>query len=102
MPDCRNQLVIDFSQNYRRIDPATSEVAGKAIVKSGKANVHCQIILNCLRQNNGSTVKELQRLLDGRLKPEQVHKRMADLKHNGFVKRDDVITRDGCATWWIL
>lgn len=102
MQDSRGQFVIDFSQRYRNVDPNTSEKAGKEIVGTGTAKRHCQIILNCLRQHNGSTVKELQGYLAGILKPEQVHKRMADLRRNGYVRRDSNIVRDGCCTWWIL
>jgi hypothetical protein len=101
MKDARNQLVMDFSPATRNSHPDTSKEAEKKITKQGRAS-HCQIVLNCLRIHNGATAAELALYLEPILKDSQVWKRLADLAHNGYVKRDDVNIRDNRCVWWIL
>jgi len=102
MNDARGQLVIDFSQNWRNIDPGTSEIAGRKIEACGKAERDRRIILNCLRRHNGSTNKELAEYLNGVLSYAEIHKRMRELQDRDEIKKNKKIRRLGCCTWWIL
>jgi hypothetical protein len=102
MPDKQGQLVMDFTQNWRRSDPKTSEDAGKKIEAIGKAERDRRIILACLRQHNGSTDKELAVYLKGILTYDEIHKRMRELEYKSLIKKNVNIRREHCCTRWIL
>lgn len=104
MPDSTGQRVMDFSPATRISHPETSRIAEEKITKSGKRQTHCQIILNTLRQHNGSTTKELAatKELQGVLTHAQIWRRMNDLVEHEYIKRNENIARDGYCTWWIL
>jgi hypothetical protein len=99
MRDAKGQIVLDFMQRHRTVDPVTSVKTGQEIINTGTAAAHCQIILNCLRQHNGSNQYELAEYLHGILTRDQIWRRRADLIQNGFVKIDG--ERNGCGLWWI-
>ena len=104
MTDYPGQSVIDFSRATRTSHPQTSHIAEENITKSGKRRKHCEIILNALRRNNGSTSAELAQYIE--LTKEQVHKRMHDLVENEYVIRRDKriceVKGSLCSVWWIL
>ncbi len=102
MPDTTGQFIMEFSSATRKSHPDTSRIAEGQITKAGKRKKHCQIILNCLREHNGSTTKELAEYLFGVLRYDQVWRRMNDLVVNEYIVRDDRIRRDGNCSWWIL
>lgn len=102
MTDIAGQDVMDFSTASRKSHPDTSRIAEENITKAGKRKRHCWIVLNALRQHNGSTTKELAGYLAGVLRYDQIWRRMNDLAENDYIKRNDEIRREGCCTWWIL
>ena len=102
MSDIRGQRVLDYTQNWRNSDIKTSEDAGKKIEECGKAERDRKIILNCLRQHNGSTTKELAVHLEGTLTYAEIHKRMKELEYRNEIKKDVNIRREHCCTWFIL
>ena len=101
--ECKGQRVIDFSKASRRSHPETSHIAESRITKTGSRQRHCDIILNTLREHNGSTSAELA--CYSPLTPEQCHKRMADLIQNEYIRRGDKricrVKKTQCCTWWI-
>ena len=99
MTDAQGQMT--FPPATRVSDPHTSKTAEEKITKSGKRETHCQIILDCLSKHNGSTTKELADYLIGILRYDQIWRRMADLRENGYIRRNDQIVRNGCCTFWI-
>ncbi len=104
MNDIAGQAVLDFSTATRKSHPETSRIAEENVTKSGKRAGHCRIVLNALRQHNGSTSAELAQYT--LLTKEQVHKRMNDLVENEYIKRGGkrICSVKGtlCCTWWIL
>ncbi len=94
-----NELL--FPPATRTSHPETSKIAEAKITNSGKRRTHCQIVLDCLGLHNGSTTKELADYLIGILTHPQVHKRMSDLRRNNYVRRNEMIVRDGQVTWFI-
>lgn len=100
MTDCTGQSVMDFSKATRNSHPDTCRIAEDNITKSGKRNGHCLIVLNTLRQHNGSTSIELAEHLIGILSHPQIWRRRKDLMDNGYVKVEGV--RNGYGIWWIL
>ena len=102
MTDYPGQAVMNFSPATRTSHPETSKIAEENITKSGKRKTHCDKVLKLLRQNNGSTTKELAAVEGNKLTHAQIWRRMNDLVENGFIKRNERITREGHCTWWIL
>jgi predicted HTH transcriptional regulator len=104
MTEFQGQFVIDFSPATRKTHPKTSSIAEKEITKSGRRIKHSQIILQALKYHNGSTSAELAHFLP--LTKEQVHKRMADLEHNGHIQKGRKkicdIKNSWCVTWWLI
>lgn len=97
--DITGQAVLDFSTATRKSHPETSRIAEENVTKSGKRAGHCRIVLNALRQHNGSTSAELAQFLEGILTHPQVWRRRKDLMDNGYVKVEGV--RNGYGIWWI-
>jgi len=100
MTDARGQLVLDFTQGYRKTSVSTSIAADSKMTKSGKKKRHCEIIYQCLKKHNGSTTKELADYLASVLEYQQIWRRMHDLEDNGLARKNEKIKRDGCSTWW--
>jgi hypothetical protein len=103
MRDCAGQIVLDFSPATRNSNPDTSREAEKNITVSGKRAAHCNIIMNTLRQHNGSTSAELSLCCE--LNKEQIHHRMNDLVEHGSISRGMprtcIVKQTKCSTWWI-
>jgi len=101
--ESKGQFVIDFSPATRKTHPETSTLAEKEITKNGNRKKHCEMILEALKWNNGSTSAELAQYLP--LDKEQVHKRMSDLADNEHItrgpKRTCEVKKSLCCTWWI-
>ena len=97
------QSVMDFSSATRNSHPETSRIAEDKITKSGKRQRHCWIILNALREHNGSTSAELAQYIS--LTKEQTHKRMHDLVENEYIRRAGKricsVKGTPCCSWWI-
>jgi len=103
-----NQLLMNFRPTTRKTDPLTSKAAEIKVTNSGTRKSHCLLVLEVLKENNGSTYSELAARMDGDFYRMQdiCHKRLPDLASAGYAKRGTVrickIVNSPCQTWWIV
>jgi predicted transcriptional regulator len=85
-------------------DPATSFEAAEQFKKSGKLNLHREIVLNGVRSCDGGTHSEIAAVTP--LDWLQVARRLSELERAGLVKKAEprICTVKGskCCTWWIV
>jgi len=118
MNDARGQLVLEYSQGYRK-GQETSKIADEEATKKFKAT-HCQIvntIIKCFA--NGGTAREITKkgqdhikeiekatgYKDIKITHEMVWRRLHDLRDHEYLRNGErrkcKISKRLCKTWWI-
>lgn len=80
MKDSHDNKTIDFADNARVTDPATSHAAARQLDFAFEL---CSIILMCLKRRRG-TYEEIARR--SHLRPDQVWRRLSDLERAGLAR----------------
>lgn len=94
-----NQTAFNFeSPRSRRNDPPSSRRAEDRIRRSGVMRGQALIALELVKKFPGRSSKELAGL--GTLDRYQLARRLSDLLHSGFVRREESGTED--CRWWVL
>ena len=88
MKDPYDNKTIDFADNARSTDPATSHAAAKQLDFAFEL---CSIIMICLKRRPGTFEEIASRT---RLRPDQVWRRLSDLEKMGLA-RPTTETRKG-------
>lgn len=80
MKDPHDNKTIDFADNVRSTDPATSHAAAKQLDFAFEL---CSIIMICLKRRPGTFEEIASRT---RLRPDQVWRRLSDLEKMGLAR----------------
>ena len=88
-------MLLDFAPNFRHSDPRSSQDAGVAVEKKGKAQKQRDIAQRLVATYPGRTSKELARISG--MDRYALARRLPELLRAGVVRR----TEEGECRWWI-
>lgn len=102
------QLALDLAARSRATDGAASHKAAEKHDRSGKTKAHAALVLEALREANGSTYREITAALAAKgtkLEAVEVMRRCDSLRKAGKVvsglERRCRVTGNEMCTWWL-
>lgn len=96
MDDKTNTGLMEIIEHRRNTDPATSEMAAKKMVNTGRLQTQCASVLAALRKFAPCTGKELA-LLSG-LSYDIIRRRLSDLGKKRLAETTGMV-REGAREW---
>jgi hypothetical protein len=104
LPSCEAEQSCQDEPRSHRHDPQTSRAAAERFKRSGKLQVHRQIVLDGVRRCNGGTHSEIA--AGTPLDWLQVARRLSELERAGFVRKGPArrcrVKGSKCSTWWFV